>query len=356
MREQIESLLQAMRSESIDAFIAYKPENTRYLSGFCAKFKGDGQAVVDAGGVWLYANIMNKEQALAQAHDARRLTVMEYMTTLGQYLAQKGYKKVAIEENVLTVQEFDNLKTHLPATEFVYGTALLNAVKRHKTAEQLALFRKSCAITEQIWERVLTFAEPGVTERQIERLILDLTAQLGAEGPTFTPIVVSGERASQPHGQPTDKPLAMGDFLTVDMGVIYEGCPSDFTRTVVIGKASDKQREIYEIVRTAQQKAQDEIMPGMTGRQADKIARDVIEAAGYGQYYPHGLGHGLDDGFRLSQVPALDLVLHEGMIFTIEPGVYIEGFGGVRIEDMVHLTKDGCVSMYTATKSLIELT
>lgn len=355
MRENISRFMKVLEGAGADAFISYKPQDTRYLSGMRSSSRIDGHAVVDKSGVWLYASNMNQEQAKAEAFEPDRMTVMAYRATPGQYIADKGYKTVAIEENYITVEELDTLKKFMPETKFLYGMELLNSVRRRKTPEQVAKFREACAITDRIWDCVLNFLRPGVTEQQVESLILEKTKEFGAEAPFFTPIVVSGVRSSQPHGTPTEKVIESGDFVTVDMGVIVDGCPSDFTRTVVVGKASEEQKKVYEAVRAAQQKAVDEIMPGMMGKDADAIARKVIGDAGYGPYFVHGLGHGLDDGFRVSQLDELNILLHEDMMFTVEPGIYIEGFGGVRIEDTVLLTKNGCESLYRSSKQLVEL-
>lgn len=355
MKENVKKLISLLKEHHIDAYIAYKPVNTRYLSGFRSQSRVDGQAVIDGDGLHFFANHLNAEQAEAEVEGAEDLTVMEYQADLGKYIASKGYEVAAIEENFLTVEELDHLKKHLPDTKFVYGSSLLNELRHIKTPEQIEGFRKACRITDEIFAGLLAFIKAGVTELEIESFILEETKRLGAEGPFFTPIVVSGTRSSQPHGTPTDKVVEDGDFVTVDMGVIADGCASDFTRTVVVGEASEKQREVYETVRRAQQKAVEEIRPGMMSDKADMIARKVIMDAGYGNYFPHSLGHGIDDGVRLSQVPAHRFQLKENMIFTVEPGIYINGFGGVRIEDTVLLTKDGCIPFYTSTKELIEI-
>ncbi len=355
MKEHIKRLIDLLKKNNIDAFLACKPVNTRYLSGFRSQSRVDGHAVIDQNGLHFFANHLNAEQAKAEVVGASDLTVMEYQASLGKYIADNHYKAAAIEENFLTVEELDKLKKDMPKTNFVYGSSLLNELRHIKTPEQIQGFHKACHITDEIFTGLLAFIKSGVTENEIESFVLQETKRLGAEGPYFTPIVVSGTRSSQPHGAPTDKVVEDGDFVTVDMGVIADGYASDFTRTVVVGRASSKQREIYETVRKAQQKAIEEIRPGMMSDEADMIARKVIIDAGYGEYFPHSLGHGIDDGVRLSQVPEHRFRLEEDMIFTVEPGIYINGFGGVRIEDTVLLTKNGCMPFYKSSKELIEI-
>lgn len=355
MKNIFERTVEELKSRGIDALVTYKPENTRYFTGFASTSRVDGQAVIDPEGISLFANPMNEEIARAQTREDVDLHIMGYMDTLGKYIAGRGYKKFAIEENYLTVQELDLLKEAMPACQFVYGTAIVNEVRHLKEPERMKDFRRACEITDQIWGYLLTYIRPGITERDIEEAVLKKTREYGAEGEYFKPIVVSGERTSQPHGQPSDKVLEKGDFVTVDMGVYFNGCQSDFTRTVVLGKATDKQKEVYETVKKAQAEAMKGIRPGMMGKDADKIARDVIKAAGYGEYFIHGLGHGLDDGFRVSQVDKLNIRLRSNMLFTVEPGIYIPGFGGVRIEDMVLLTDQGCESLYRSSRELVEI-
>ena len=344
-----------LKAQGIDALITYKPENTRYFTGFHSTSRVDGQAMIDANGVSLFVNPMNAELARAETAPDVTFHVMEYMEAIGTYLAPCGYRKIAIEENYLTVLELDNLKAAMPACEFVYGSAMINRVRHTKEPERMKNFREACRITDQIWQYLLTYIRPGISEKDIEEAVLKKTREFGAEGEYFKPIVVSGERTSQPHGQPTEKKLEKGDFVTVDMGVYYNGCQSDFTRTVVLGKASERQREVYETVKRAQAAAVEGIRVGMMGKDADKIARSIIESAGYGTYFVHGLGHGLDDGFRISQVDKLNIQLQENMLFTVEPGIYIPGFGGVRIEDMVLLTETGCEDLYTSSRELVEI-
>ena len=355
MHEPATKLAALLAAEGIDAFITYKPANTRYLTGFRGLFRSDGHAVLDKTGVRFYASSMNGEQARAQVSADCPIIMLAYKASLGTALAGQPYGTVAVEEGFLTVAELDDLKQYLPGTRFVYGDGLMNGVRRIKTPAQIEKHRAACAITDAIWEALLAHITVGITECDIEDFILRKTKELGAEGPFFSPIVVSGTRSSQPHGQPTGKALEVGDFVTVDMGVVVDGCASDFTRTVVIGTVTAKQRDIYETVRRAQQAAVDNIRPGMTSRQADAIARQIIENAGYGAYFIHSLGHGLDDGLRMSQLPEHEALLEAGMIFTLEPGIYIEGLGGVRIEDTVLLTQSGCVPFYRSGKALIEI-
>lgn len=179
----------------------------------------------------------------------------------------------------------------------------------------------------------------------------------GASGLSFDTIAASGIRSSLPHGIASEKIIRNGEFLTLDFGCVYNGYCSDMTRTVFIGKATERHKEIYSTVLKANIKALKGIMPGITGREADKIARDVISEAGFGEYFGHGLGHGV--GLAIHEDPKLsklgDDILEAGMVVTDEPGIYIPGFGGVRIEDLVLVTESGAEAISKSTKDLIEL-
>ena len=210
---------------------------------------------------------------------------------------------------------------------------------------------------DEAFSYILNELKPGVTELQIAAKLEYFMRSHGAEGTSFDTIVASGYHSAMPHAVPTEKPLENGDFVTMDFGCRYQGYCSDMTRTVVIGKADPRQKEIYQIVLEAQQAALEGLRPGMTGTEGDRLARDVIEKAGYGEYFGHGLGHSV--GLEIHEKPALstrdETVLLPGMIETVEPGIYIPGFGGVRIEDMVVLTETGIRNLTTSPKELIEL-
>lgn len=180
---------------------------------------------------------------------------------------------------------------------------------------------------------------------------------LGSEGVSFDTIVASGHRSALPHGAPTDKKIEVGDFVTFDFGALYNGYHSDTTRTVVMGMANSWHREIYTVVQEAQYRGIKAARPGITGKELDGMIREYIESRGYGKYFTHGLGHGV--GLEIHELPNInsrgDIVLQEGMVFTVEPGVYIQGKGGVRIEDTVVLTKDGARSLTGLKKTLTEI-
>ena len=208
---------------------------------------------------------------------------------------------------------------------------------RVKSAQELALMRRAAAVTDDVYDRLLASVREGVTERELADLILRETLRLGAEGVSFDTIVAFGESGAEPHHVPTDKRLERGMLVTVDMGAVVGGYCSDFTRTFAFGDIDEEQRRVYDIVYEAQEAGMARVAPGVGCRAADAAARDIIAAAGYGEQYIHGTGHGV--GREIHEPPTLNPKSEEtllaGQVVTVEPGIYIPGRMGVRIEDMV---------------------
>ena len=231
-----------------------------------------------------------------------------------------------------------------------------SVLRQVKTREEQEILRQAEAIGDRAYAKVLPHLRPGISEKQVAAWLEFYMKEEGAEGFSFDTIAASGEHSAMPHAVPTDKVLAEGDFLTMDFGCLYRGYCSDMTRTVVIGQASDKQREIYETVLRAQETALQGIRPGMTGKEIDALARDVIVDAGYGECFGHALGHSV--GLEIHECPNFSTkektVIQPGMVITVEPGIYVEGIGGVRIEDVVIITEDGCENITHSPKQLLE--
>lgn len=232
---------------------------------------------------------------------------------------------------------------------------LLEEMRGVKTADELALIRRAQAMTDDTFRYILPRIAPGRTEREIMLDMEFYLRRLGSEGVSFDFIVVSGKNSSLPHGVPTDKPVEAGDFVTMDFGAVVGGYRSDMTRTVAVRRADEEQRRVYDTVLAAQQAAMAAIRPGAVCREVDKIARELIDAAGYAGCFGHGLGHsvGLEIHENPTFSPRCDAVLCAGHVMTVEPGIYLENRFGVRIEDMVVVTADGYDNLTGSDKQLL---
>lgn len=280
-----------------------------------------------------------------------------YAQFISEFAREDGVKRLGFEEDVLTVSEFEHFKEAAPDVEWVPMEREVYTLRQIKTEEELSYLERAEAIGDEAFTYILGELKPGVTELEIAAKLEFFMKMQGATGVSFDAIVASGLHSSMPHAVPTEKKLEKGDFVTMDFGCIYKGFCSDMTRTVVIGKANDKQKEIYNVVLEAQLAALDYIKAGLPGGDVDKVARDIITKAGYGDYFGHSLGHSV--GRFIHEDPGMypngKTILKPNMIETIEPGIYVPGFGGVRIEDMVAVTEDGCRNFTHSRKDLLEL-
>jgi Xaa-Pro aminopeptidase len=226
-----------------------------------------------------------------------------------------------------------------------------------KTAKEIETISRAAALGDRCFSHILGFIEPGMTEKRIAEEIERFLYDGGAEGLAFDTISVSGERSCLPHGEPTDKVIQKGEFLTLDFGAVIDGYCGDMTRTVAIGFVTDEMKRVYDTVLEAQLAAIDFIKAGVACFNADKVARDIIANAGYGEYYPHGLGHGV--GTLVHEAPTLNSksseILEKDMVITIEPGIYIPNKFGVRIEDLAIVTDFGIINKVESKKDLIIL-
>ena len=233
-------------------------------------------------------------------------------------------------------------------------TGEIEKIRLIKTEEELDLIVKACEIADQAYEYILTYVKAGMTELQVKNELEAHMTSLGASGPSFDTIVASGHRGALPHGVASEKVIESGDMVTLDFGAWYKGYASDITRSFGVGSVSEEMENIYNIVLESQLKALEEIQAGMTGQEADSIARDIIKANGYGDNFGHSLGHGF--GLEVHELPGLaqksTITLESGMCITIEPGIYVDGVGGVRIEDDALVTEKGLKKLTHSSKQL----
>ena len=279
-----------------------------------------------------------------------------YTKLLNEAIADFGITTLGYEENYLTVAEFNLYESKLNAKLIPMHTQI-SGFRAQKEDWELDNMRKAQAITDKAFAEMCTRIKPGMTEKELQAELIYCLYKNGGEGLSFDPIVVSGPNTSLPHGVATDRVIQAGDFVTMDFGVLYNGYCSDMTRTVAVGYATEEMEKVYNTVLQAQLAGLAATKAGVVGKDIDAAARKVITDAGYGDYFGHGLGHSvglfIHENPRFS--PAEEDVILPGMIETVEPGIYVPGFGGVRIEDMILITEDGYRNFNCFEKELIEL-
>jgi Xaa-Pro aminopeptidase len=327
-------------ASGLDAMLVTDLINVRYLSGFTGSngallvFADDRAPVLASDGRY-------RTQAAEQAPDLE----IAIDRAVGRYLvgraADGGVRKLGFESNVVTVDGFDALTSELDElggeTELVRAAGAVEALREVKDAGELALLRLACEAADAALKDLVTHGgvRPGRTEREVGRELEALMLDHGADGISFETIVAAGPNSAIPHHRPTDAVLAEGDFVKIDFGALVAGYHSDMTRTFVLGKAADWQLEIYALVAEAQRAGREALRPGTGLREVDAAARQLIVDAGYGEQFGHGLGHGV--GLQIHEAPGIGATsagtLLAGSVVTVEPGVYLPGRGGVRIED-----------------------
>jgi len=335
------------------AYLVTRLPNVRYLTGFSGS---NGQLILsDGGGVFL-TDGRYAEQSRREVPGWRRVIYSgEFVGPFTEACRDLGLDAVAFEASGMTYRTYSDLSE--TGIRLVPRRDDIERLRWIKDPEEVQLLRAAQAIADDAFERIVRKLVEGVAERDAA-LELDMTMrQLGAEGLAFETIMAFGESAAEPHHHPTDRPLSKGDIVKIDFGCVVGGYHSDMTRTVAFGEPKAELREVYEIVRRAQQAGVEAVRPGITGGEADRVAREAIAAAGFGEQYRHSLGHGV--GLEIHEGPTLrhggEDVIPEGAVVTVEPGIYLEGIGGVRIEDMVEVTAEGCVVIPRTTKELIVL-
>lgn len=338
-------------TSGLEAFIVTNLKNIYYLSGFWGTA---GTVLITSQGQYLLTDSRYSVAAREAAPDFEVIETREHFEVIATLLKKENVTQVSFEDS-LTYAEFQNLQEKLVGITLKPSALFVELQRQIKRPEEIAIIEKACAISDQAFNDLLKFVEPGKTELEIANFLDFKMRDLGASGISFDTIVASGLRSALPHGRATHKPIAYGDTVTVDFGCYYHHYASDMTRTFFVGEVSPQMREIYQVVEAAQAAVTAISAPGLTFGDYDKAARDIIEAAGYGSAFSHGIGHGL--GLDVHEIPYFSKtsqeVLVENMVITNEPGIYIEGVGGVRIEDDLLITNQGVQVLTLAPKELI---
>lgn len=340
----------------LDAVLISNGNNMRYVSGFAGE---TGYLYISMKNHMIITDFRYTYQAEAEAKGYEIVTIGSggYEEAINDILKADNIKRLGFESMDMLFSRYQDFKDKLEVDELLPIKDEITRLRRIKTAKELDYIKQAESIGDKVFTEILTFIKPGMTELEVAARIEYLLKLNGGEKLSFPAIVASGVNSSMPHAVPSNKIIELGDFVTMDYGCVYEGYCSDMTRTIVVGKASDKQKEIYSIVLEAQLAALDLIKSGLKGKDVDKVARDIIYKAGYEGCFGHGLGHSvglfIHENPRLS--PSEDDIIEAGMIETVEPGIYVRGFGGVRIEDLVEVTEDGHINYTHSNKSLIEV-
>jgi Xaa-Pro aminopeptidase len=343
MTSRVERLRQTLQSHELDGALISSAVNRRYLSGFTGSA---GYLLITRDDAIIATDFRYYEQSAAQAPDFRLVkTIGGFDAWVPGLVAGLGGKKVAFEAGDMTVgvhQQFKKSIAALPETDrpsLVPTPNLVETLRLYKEPEEIVALQRAVDLGDAACQSVAERVEPGWTEKQVAWEIEKYVREHGGDGLSFDTIVAGGPWGAMPHAYPRDRKLEAGEGVVIDMGCDVGGYMSDLTRTIFLGKPDDQFKKIYDIVLTAQLTAEEMVKEGMTGEECHMIAHNVIEAAGYGETFGHGLGHGI--GLQVHEAPRVartsNDVLKNNMVFTIEPGIYITGWGGVRIEDMVVL-------------------
>ena len=337
-----------------EACLVTSPENRRYLTKFPSS---DGCLLITKTESVFLTDSRYIEAAQAAIKNCSSVELLKSLKAQLPELCKKlGVTSIFTEAEKISVAEFKTFSEILPCpckAEMLDDA--VTALRRIKTREEKEKILAAQAIAEKAFDNILGFIREGVTEKEIALELDYFMLRNGAEALSFETIAVSGANSSMPHGVPSDKKIEKGDFITLDFGAVVDGYHSDMTRTLAVGAVSSKQAEVYETVLRAQLASLESLAAGVTCKAADAAARDIITAAGYGENFGHGTGHGV--GIEIHEAPRLspksDAVLIPGDVITVEPGIYIPGEFGVRIEDMAFITANGCENLTKTPKSLI---
>lgn len=350
--ERIENFRKVIADKDVDAMLVVNPENRYYLSGFTGS---SGALLIGKNEAYLLTDFRYAGQAEQQApHFKIRLFKDDYYEVISELIKHEGWNNLGIESKHVSCHYHGQLQEKLKIKLVLLegSTEILRKIKDKSEIEEL---RRGAKILDLAYKWLLKELRPGKVERDLAVELEIYLLRQGAERPSFSFIVASGERSSMPHGVASEKIMRKGELVTVDFGAVFNKYATDMTRTFALGNVDQRHKEIYDIVKRAQETAAKSVKPGITAWGADKIARDIIEEAGYVKYFGHGLGHGI--GLETHEQPSLnpkcEMILEPGMVITIEPGIYIPEWGGVRIEDMVLVTERGAERLTESSRELV---
>lgn len=346
-----EKIRDFLKENGADAFLISSFENRRYISGFTGS---EGFLLISQREAVLF---VDGRYTLQAAIEAKGFEIVHFKASPYTALADYRFNNVYIEDEKVTVSRYNKLQEAFGGAQLLNGTAVLENMRMIKTQEEIASIKKAAAIADKAFLHILKYIKPGISEKDIAIELDFFMRKNGAKATAFNTIAAAAERSALPHAQPTDNIVNPGDFVLMDFGCVVDDYCSDITRTVAVGGASGEMRRVYETVLKAQAEGLNSIKGGESCAGADSAARRIIEDAGFGENFSHSLGHGV--GLNVHEKPVLSPsaagLLQPGNVVTVEPGIYIEGKFGVRIEDLVVVTQQGCVNLTGSAKELLEI-
>ncbi|WP_404337581.1 M24 family metallopeptidase [Planococcus rifietoensis] len=344
-------LREQMQKRELDSLLVTNPYNLRFITGFTGTA---GLALITPNDAWFITDFRYTEQAGEQVKEFKVVQAQKgLIDEVARIAKEAAVEQLAFEQDYMTFATYSQYQEKLSATlEPVSG--LIEKLRMVKSPEELEVLKAAAKIADDAFEHICSYIKAGMTELEVSNELEFFMRSQGATSSSFDIIVASGLRSALPHGVASDKKIEQGDLITLDFGALYNGYVSDITRTVAVGEPSDKLKEIYQVVLDSQELALEKIKPGMTGIEADAIARDYIKSKGYGEAFGHSTGHGI--GLEVHEGPGLsfrsETVLEPGMAVTVEPGIYLPGIGGVRIEDDILITETGNERLTHSSKEL----
>ncbi|MBB3906812.1 Xaa-Pro peptidase family protein [Anoxybacillus rupiensis] len=352
--EKLEKLRACFAEYGIDGMLITNSYNRRYMTGFTGTA---GVAVISKTEAVFITDFRYAEQAAKQI---KGYEIVQHAGSIIEEVAKQAarlqIKKLGFEQDHLSYATFQAYEREAEVV-LVPVSGLVEKLRLIKSDSEIKILKEAAEIADAAFNHILQFIRPGVREIEVAHELEFFMRKQGAISSSFDIIVASGYRSALPHGVATDKIIEKGEFVTLDFGAYYHGYCSDITRTVAVGEVSDELKKIYDIVLKAQLRGMEGIKPGMTGKEADALTRDYISEQGYGEHFGHSTGHGI--GLEIHEGPTLsvrsDVRLEPGMVVTVEPGIYIAGLGGVRIEDDTVVTADGNDPLTRSPKELIIL-
>ncbi|UJL44821.1 aminopeptidase P family protein [Virgibacillus sp. NKC19-16] len=352
--DKLTKLRNTLEANNLDAILITSAINRRYITGFTGTA---GAAIISKNETRFITDFRYTEQATEQATG---FDIVEHKQAIELEIKDQvknmNVKRLGFEKEHVTYSKYEDYKQVIEA-EFVPVSGLVEDLRLIKTANELSIMKEAAKIADDAFEHIQSYIKPGVKEIDISNELEFFMRRQGATSSSFDIIVASGKRSALPHGVASDKEIKSGELVTLDYGALYRGYCSDITRTFAVGEINDELKTIYNTVLEANFRGVDGIKPGITGKRADALTRDYIKKQGYGDYFGHSTGHGL--GLEVHEGPSLsfrtDKKLETGMVVTVEPGIYVPGVGGCRIEDDIVITKTGNERLTFANKDLIQL-